>query len=46
MWVRSQDLCTLVKCEQISIQDDGRRYNIVECGCIVLGSYTTGKKLY
>lgn len=44
MWVRTQSLYALIKCERISIQYDGKNYNIVEDGCIVLGSYSTEDK--
>lgn len=44
MWIRSQSLYTLIKCERVSIQDDGESYDVVEDGCIVLGSYSTEEK--
>ena len=44
MWIRTQSLYALIKCERISIQYDGKNYNIVEDGCIVLGSYSAEDK--
>lgn len=44
MWIRTQSLYALIKCARISIQYDGEGYDIVEDGCIVLGTYSSEDK--
>lgn len=45
MWVRSQDLFTLVKCERLSIRKSvSRSHCIIGNECVVLGTYSTVDK--
>ena len=42
MWIRSQDLFTLVKCERLSIrQCASDSFDVIGDECIVLGEYST-----
>lgn len=42
MWIRSQDLFTLVKCERLSIrQCASDSFDVIGDGIITLGSYST-----
>lgn len=41
MWIRSQDLYTLIKCERLSIkQYASENYCVIGDECIVLGEYS------
>ena len=45
MWIRSQDLYTLIKCERLSIrQCITRKHCIIGDECVVLGEYSTEEK--
>lgn len=45
MWIRSQDLYTLIKCERLSVrQCASKNYCVIGDGCIVLGEYSTVDK--
>ena len=45
MWIRSQDLYTLIKCERLSIrQCASKEHCIIGDECIVLGVYSTQEK--
>ncbi len=45
MWIRSQDLYTLIKCERLSVrQCITRKHCIIGDECIVLGEYSTEEK--
>ena len=45
MWIRSQDLYTLIKCERLSIrQCGGENYCVIGDECVVLGEYSTEEK--
>ena len=45
MWIRSQDLYTLIKCKRLSIrQCGGENYCVIGDECVVLGEYSTEEK--
>ena len=45
MWIRSQDLYTLIKCERLSIrQSVSRSHCVIGNECVVLGEYSTEEK--
>ena len=45
MWIRSQDLYTLIKCERLSIRRcASKEHCIIGDECIVLGAYSTQEK--
>lgn len=45
MWIRSQDLYTLIKCERLSIrQSVSRSHCVIGNECVVLGEYSTVDK--
>lgn len=45
MWIRSQDLYTLIKCERLSVRQCGsENYCVIGDGCFVLGEYSTEEK--
>lgn len=45
MWIRSQDLYTLIKCERLSIRKcDSENYCVIGDECVVLGEYSTEEK--
>lgn len=45
MWIRSQDLYMLIKCERLSIrQSISRSHCAIGNECVVLGGYSTTKK--
>lgn len=45
MWIRSQDLYTLIKCERLSIrQSISRSHCVIGNECVVLGGYSTTEK--
>lgn len=45
MWIRSQDLYTLIKCERLSIRQCASKERcIIGDECIVLGVYSTQEK--
>lgn len=47
MWIRSQDLYTLIKCERLSVrQCDSKNYCVIGNECIVLGEYSTRDKAF
>lgn len=42
MWIRSQDLYTLIKCECLSVRKYGsEEYCVIGNECVVLGEYST-----
>lgn len=42
MWIRSQDLYTLIKCERLSVrQCASKEHCIIGDECVVLGEYST-----
>lgn len=42
MWIRSQDLYTLIKCERLSIrQSISKQHCVIGNECVVLGEYST-----
>lgn len=42
MWIRSQDLYTLIKCERLSIrQNISKQHCVIGNECVVLGEYST-----
>lgn len=42
MWIRSQNLFTLVKCERLFVrQCESDSFCVIEAGVITLGSYST-----
>lgn len=45
MWIRSQDLYTLIKCERLSIrQSISKQRCVIGDECVVLGEYSTSEK--
>lgn len=45
MWIRSQDLYTLIKCERLSIrQSVSRSHCVIGNECVVLGEYSSKEK--
>lgn len=47
MWIRSQDLYTLIKCERLSIRKCiDKKYCVIGDECIVLGEYSTEEKAF
>lgn len=45
MWIRSQDLYTLIKCERLSVRKCGsENYCVIGDECVVLGEYSTVDK--
>ena len=45
MWIRSQDLYTLIKCERLSVRKCGSEsYCVIGDECVVLGEYSTEEK--
>ena len=45
MWIRSQDLFTLIKCERLSVRKCyGENYCVIGDECVVLGEYSTEEK--
>lgn len=45
MWIRSQNLYTLIKCERLCIRKSvGRSHCIIGNECVVLGAYSTVDK--
>lgn len=45
MWIRSQDLYTLIKCERLSIRKrSSRSHCVIGNECVVLGAYSTEEK--
>lgn len=45
MWIRSQDLYTLIKCERLSIRESvSRSHCVIGNECVVLGVYSTVDK--
>lgn len=45
MWIRSQDLYTLIKCERLSVRQCGsENYCVIGDECVVLGEYSTEEK--
>lgn len=45
MWIRSQDLYTLIKCERLSVrQCITQKHCVIGDECIVLGEYSTSDK--
>lgn len=42
MWIRSQDLYTLIKCERLSVRRcASKKHCVIGDECIVLGEYST-----
>ena len=42
MWIRSQDLYTLIKCERLSVrQCVSKKHCVIGDECVVLGEYST-----
>ncbi|MEE0473144.1 MAG: hypothetical protein UDK37_04545 [Holdemanella biformis] len=47
MWIRSQDLYTVIKCERLSVRKCcDENYCIVGNECVVLGEYSTKDKAF
>lgn len=47
MWIRSQDLYTLIKCERLSVRQCGsKNYCVIGDERIVLGEYSTLEKAF
>lgn len=47
MWIRSQDLYTLIKCEHLSVRKSGsENYCVIGDECVVLGEYSTKDKAF
>ena len=45
MWIRSQDLYTLIKCERLSVRKcESEDYCVIGDECVVLGEYSTEEK--
>lgn len=45
MWIISQDLYTLIKCERLSVRQCGsENYCVIGDGCVVLGEYSSKEK--
>lgn len=45
MWIRSQDLFTLIKCERLSVRKCySENYCVIGDECVVLGEYSTSEK--
>lgn len=45
MWIRSQDLYTLIKCERLSVrQCASKEHCVIGDECVVLGEYSTEEK--
>ena len=47
MWIRSQDLYTLIKCERLSVRKCcDENYCVIGNECVVLGEYSTKDKAF